>query len=123
MSSFRTFIWDPFLLLGQMACLQSVFYTAQSILMVLYSVTGYEPYLSHIFSFQMLRSSAVIQLLSVLLCSYALSMIVQRAKHCLDFACTLHFFHLLICCLYNQAFPTSLSWWTIQAGIIYTFLI
>lgn len=52
MSSFRTFIWDPFLLVGQMACLQSVFYTAQSILMVLYGFTGYEPYLSHIFSFQ-----------------------------------------------------------------------
>ena len=31
----------------------------------------------------------------------------------LDFTCSMHFFHLIGCCIY-RSFPTTVSWWLIQ---------
>lgn len=71
--------------------------------------------------------------------SLALWCIVRRAKLCLDFryvisnflcnyelvlqlfsvsyvfSCTFHIFHLLICWWYNNAFPSNISWWLLNA--------
>ncbi|KAM7362749.1 protein SYS1 homolog, partial [Cochliomyia hominivorax] len=48
------------------------------------------------------------------LASLALWCIVRRAKLCLDFSCTFHIFHLLICWWYNNAFPSNISWWLLN---------
>uniref|UniRef100_A0A8R1DHK5 Protein SYS1 homolog n=1 Tax=Caenorhabditis japonica TaxID=281687 RepID=A0A8R1DHK5_CAEJA len=57
---------------------------------------------------------ALIQLVAAVGVSFALSQLVQRAKQCLDFACTVHFFHLLFVIVYNRAFPTQFTWWILQ---------
>lgn len=125
MSSFRQFVWDPVLLVSQMTCLQTFFYATQTSVMLFCSFFGYEPLISSIFSiqvwifpvylilkllFQTQRSMALIQLVSAVGVSFALSHLVQRAKQCLDFACTVHFFHLIFTTIYNHALPTQFTW-------------
>ena len=46
--------------------------------------------------------------------SLGLWYVVQRTKQCLDFTCTVHFFHLVFCWYYNGFVPTFLSWWVIN---------
>ena len=36
---------------------------------------------------------------------------MQRAKLCLDFACTCYFFNLCINWMYTGSFPYSIFWW------------
>ncbi|UMM12635.1 hypothetical protein L5515_001312 [Caenorhabditis briggsae] len=114
MSSFRQFVWDPVLLISQMTCLQTFFYAAQMSVMLLCSFYGYEPLISSIFSTQTQRSMALIQLIASVGVSFALSYLVQRAKQCLDFACTVHFFHLICVTIYNRTLPTQFTWWILQ---------
>ncbi len=40
---------------------------------------------------------------------------VQRTKLCLDFTCTVYFFHILACWFYNGYLANTLSWWAINA--------
>jgi hypothetical protein len=41
--------------------------------------------------------------------------LIRRTKLCLDFSCTFHLVHLVICWWYNAAFPTNMSWWLLNA--------
>ncbi|CAI4221211.1 unnamed protein product [Auanema sp. JU1783] len=117
MSSFRSFIWDPTLLISQMFAVQTSFYTVECVCMLAYStITSYDPSVSHIFSLQPSRIMALIQLIGSVSCAFALSIIVQRAKQCLDFTCTLHFFHLVFCIIFNGSIPTFIFWWLLQIG-------
>ncbi|KAL3307963.1 Integral membrane protein of the Golgi [Cichlidogyrus casuarinus] len=43
----------------------------------------------------------------------ALWRVVKRTKQCLDFSCTLYFWHFVACMLYNFSFPTSGAWWVV----------
>lgn len=45
----------------------------------------------------------------------ALRFIVGRTKLCLDFSCTYHFIHLMVCWIYNGTFPSTFSWWFLNA--------
>ncbi|KHJ78588.1 hypothetical protein OESDEN_21789, partial [Oesophagostomum dentatum] len=118
MSSFRSFVWDPLELVSQMICMQTVFYTAESASLIVYSMTGFTPTLAHIFAAVALREMVVIQFIASVACGVALRYVVQRAKQCLDFACTIHAFHLLFVVIYNHALPTQLLWWAVQIGSI-----
>lgn len=50
----------------------------------------------------------------------ALRFIVGRTKLCLDFSCTFHFVHLIICWFYNASFPSTFSWWFLNAICVTT---
>lgn len=74
--------------------------------------------LSHMFNYQELRAREqcgrliiAAFVLNSLTCALGLWYVVRRTKQCLDFAVTAHLLHLLICWIYNGAFPSSLSWW------------
>ena len=110
MSSFRVFVWDPALLVSQMISMQTIFYTVEAACLVVYSFfTSYEANMSTIFAIQVCspvplfvniilqvsRGGIVTQLVASMICAIALSIVVQRAKQCLDFACTLHVIHCL----------------------------
>uniref|UniRef100_A0A914DG55 Uncharacterized protein n=1 Tax=Acrobeloides nanus TaxID=290746 RepID=A0A914DG55_9BILA len=60
------------------------------------------------------RPMTIIQLLSAIISAYAISHIIQRAKQCLDFTCTFHFWHLVLTSFYNGFIPTSITWWLLQ---------
>ena len=44
----------------------------------------------------------------------ALWYVVQRTKLCLDFAATVHIFHLVICWVYNGHVPRTIAWWILN---------
>ncbi|XP_023178794.1 protein SYS1 homolog isoform X2 [Drosophila hydei] len=52
--------------------------------------------------------------LNAFVASLALWCIVRRAKLCLDFSCTFHLLHLIICWWYNRSFPANASWWLLN---------
>lgn len=61
------------------------------------------------------RSVILSFVLNAFIGATALRFIVARTKLCLDFTCTFHFIHLIICWLYNGAFPSTFSWWLLNA--------
>jgi hypothetical protein len=44
----------------------------------------------------------------------AIVYVVGRYKQCLDFSLTVHFYHFLVCWIYNYHYPNILSWYVIQ---------
>uniref|UniRef100_A0A0M3HTS6 Protein SYS1 homolog n=2 Tax=Ascaris TaxID=6251 RepID=A0A0M3HTS6_ASCLU len=114
MSSFRSYVWDPSLIIAQMLCMQSVFYSSECILLSLGRIRGYQPYVMQLFSPQVSSQVAIVQLLSASISALALCFVVQRAKQCLDFACTYHFWHLLLVIYCSGSFPLQISWWLLQ---------
>lgn len=65
------------------------------------------------FFFQVTPRLVVIQLLADCICALMLSRIVCRAKQCLDFTSTLHFWHILAVILYDKI-PFQASFWLLQ---------
>uniref|UniRef100_A0A0R3RV61 Protein SYS1 homolog n=1 Tax=Elaeophora elaphi TaxID=1147741 RepID=A0A0R3RV61_9BILA len=114
MNSFRSYVWDPGLIISQMMCMQATFYTAQCVLSVMLSIGGDYPSLEQIFITEATQRGAVTQLLSVALCSLMMSKVIGRSKQCLDFTCTLHFWHLIIITLYRKSIPMHIFWWLLQ---------
>mmetsp|Transcript_53190 Transcript_53190/g.119923 ORF Transcript_53190/g.119923 Transcript_53190/m.119923 type:complete len:166 (+) Transcript_53190:102-599(+) len=52
-----------------------------------------------------------------LLMAVALRFVVERAKKCLDFVATYHFFHFIATCV-ASGFPGTSHWWMINAGAL-----
>lgn len=61
------------------------------------------------------RSVILSFVLNAFIGALALRFIVGRTKLCLDFTCTYHFMHLFICWVYNGTFPSTFSWWFLNA--------
>jgi len=85
-----------------------------------FSLFGLSPSLSYLFDPSILhlsnKTNALVvgcHAISAFAGSIALWYFVKRAKQCLDFTCSMHFFHLIGCCIY-RSFPTTVSWWLIQ---------
>ena len=116
-SVFRSFAWDPILILAQIVTLQSLFYLSYGFLVYLFESAwiGNLVTLSLIFDHQRFNSShwylLGAMLVNSLFISLAVWKIVQRAKLCIDFAATCHIVHLIFCSLY-AGFPLSWLWWT-----------
>ncbi|KAF7633913.1 hypothetical protein Mgra_00006650 [Meloidogyne graminicola] len=108
---FRTSVWDPTLIIGQIICLQSAFYSSESALLFLWSFSGYTPSLAEIFAYEPSKPMVFIQLISSIFCSFILLVLVGRARQCLDFSITLHFLHFIAVCFYNRTIPTL---WLLQ---------
>ena len=142
--NFRYTVWDPWMILAQMATLQCWYYVSLGLwLFILEAITGYPRNLDNIFKYSSLFVSlshgkvvvaafifnALLRLLFIQIShpfhSYLISFIfnfsslalwnvVQRTKLCLDFTCTVHVFHVLICWYYNGTIASSFSWWVIN---------
>ncbi|BES87515.1 Integral membrane protein S linking to the trans Golgi network [Nesidiocoris tenuis] len=126
---FRNTAWDPILIVSQIVAVQSVFYLTLGVwLLALDFVVGTSRSLDHVFKYQEIHSRdsigklvIVAFLLNALTGAVSLWCLVQRTKLCLDFACTVHFLHLILCWIYNGYFPVSLFWWVlniVSAGIM-----
>ncbi|XP_039250309.2 protein SYS1 homolog [Styela clava] len=119
---FRSYVWDPMLIISQMIALQCIFYLTLGLITAGFlAMAGYYPSLRYIFDWQSVHFRSrenqivmVTHILNSLFGAITLWFIIQRAKQCLDFTCTLHLYHLIICWVYTSHFPASLSWWLIQ---------
>jgi hypothetical protein len=56
---------------------------------------------------------AALTLLRLCLRAFFLSLVVERAKKCLDFAATAHLLHLW-CCYQYAGIPSSWEWWAVN---------
>ncbi|MFH4983428.1 hypothetical protein AB6A40_010137 [Gnathostoma spinigerum] len=118
MSSFRSSVWDPSLIIGQMVCMQSLFYFIQCLALSGFRLSGSHATISAIFSPQTSRALVFTELIASTLCAVALVKVVQKAKQCLDFSTTMHFWHLVIVSITSATFPTQISWWLLQISSI-----
>ncbi|VDN31382.1 unnamed protein product [Gongylonema pulchrum] len=118
MNAFRSYVWDPGLIIAQIVCMQAIFYTAFCVVTAIASVRGLHPSLQQIFASQVTLQGATVQLLSAAFCAFALSRVVGRSKQCLDFSCTVHFWHAIFVTLYRESFITQIYWWLLQLSSI-----
>ncbi|VEL14009.1 unnamed protein product [Protopolystoma xenopodis] len=116
---FRSNAWDPILIVAQMVTLQCLFYLSSGLLMLaFYTPLGYTATLRCLFSPDDLRfreptGKILVSafLLTSLVCAFGLWRIVKRSKQCLDFTCTVHFWHFVACLSYAKSIPISPTWW------------
>ncbi|XP_059055832.1 protein SYS1 homolog [Achroia grisella] len=120
--SFRYTQWDPCLIISQIVAMQSVMYLTLCLLTaIMQDLTGSTRTLDHLFEYHEIhvrdnegRSVIAAFVLNAVIGSFMLWNIVGRTKLCLDFSCTYHGIHLIVCWIYNGVFPTTFSWWTLN---------
>lgn len=123
--SFRSTQWDPLLLISQIIAMQSLLYVnlgAVTYILNLFFETDHRHRLDYLFDFREIHVTDVGGRLVI--CAFVLNslagaillwLIVRRTKLCLDFSCTFHGVHLLICWWYSSAFPSTASFWLLNA--------
>ncbi|KAJ3164032.1 hypothetical protein HDU88_005685 [Geranomyces variabilis] len=122
MSSFRASKFDPILLSAQIVALQCTYYLTASLhIFLLELLTGSPITLAHVLSSSELRTDTVLgwalslgMLLNAGAAAYALLIIVERSRLCVDFSVTLHFLHLLATSVYSRGVPRNLWWWVVM---------
>ncbi|KAG6484449.1 hypothetical protein ZIOFF_052967 [Zingiber officinale] len=134
---YGTIVWDPWLILAQIVCLQCLYYLTLGFFMVLLVGTRVSRMsLMYFFDFSMLVASTVTgwcAIVSFMLSSLAgcskvtldlpllfslsravfLLYLIERAKKCLDFSATLYIIHLFISIIYG-GWPSSITWWVVN---------
>ena len=118
-------IWDPLLICSQMLVLQCAFYAQFGLFLVLFHYL-----LDTRLSLSLLLDGGCIdlgsadgwtpvmaQLCTAAVCSYAVLLVVGRAKRCLDFCSTLYLFHYLTCAAYGGV-PASWQFYFVLAASV-----
>ncbi|XP_008550973.1 protein SYS1 homolog [Microplitis demolitor] len=119
---FRKTTWDPILIISQIIAVQTVMYFFLGVwIWILTTLLGETKSLDYAFQYKEIhvrdhggRLVIAVFIINSLIGSMALWWLVQRTKQCLDFACTAHLIHLIICWIYNSNFPTTFSWWCLN---------
>jgi len=115
--SFRHYIWDPMLIISQILAIQGFYYTSFGVILsVLFQLTSTSPTMQHLLNpshqnLGNLENTLVVMAsaLNSLCVAVFLWLVVQRAKLCLDFTCTLHFLHALVGWIYSGVLVTFSS--------------
>ncbi|KAL0732170.1 hypothetical protein Bca4012_028264 [Brassica carinata] len=100
---YGTAVWDPWLIVGQIICLQCSFYLTLGVLMILFLGLRV-PRLSLVYFFDYAT------LTTCTLTGWAVYMVflVERARKCLDISATLYIIHLFFCIVYG-GWPSSIA--------------
>ncbi|XP_019425094.1 PREDICTED: protein SYS1 homolog isoform X1 [Lupinus angustifolius] len=114
-------VWDPWLIVGQIVCLQCLYYiTLGMFLSLLVGTRVSRMSLVYFFDYVTITASTVTGwcvIASFLLSSIAgavyMLYLIERAKKCLDFSATLYIIHLFICIVYG-GWPSSITWWIVN---------
>ena len=125
MGAFNPSGFDPALICGQIAAMQSLVYIGIGVWLLLLNALAGQPAtavgLAQIFSskaIQLSHTGGWLCALAFFLNAGAggcyLALVVERAKSCLDFAATVHVLHLFGCTLYDGAFPQGWEWWLVN---------
>ena len=122
--------FNPVYILTQIACLVSVWYSAQSVLLVLLNnLFGLPTHLAQLFSTSALDlqdSYSLVAVFSTVLgaagLTLALVIVVERANKCLDFASTVYCLHVVAVWGY-EGFPVLVTWWGVQFACMITVIL
>ncbi|KAF2399822.1 hypothetical protein EJ06DRAFT_35751 [Trichodelitschia bisporula] len=112
----------PLRILSQILVLQLAYYVSATVLIVFTAlVAGKDLKLGLLFDWQTIRSDTtagwmlgLVWMLNSVVGAVLILLIVARSKLVLDFAVTLHFFHLIITSLYTRSIPYWSFWWALQ---------
>ncbi|XP_002742438.1 protein SYS1 homolog isoform X2 [Saccoglossus kowalevskii] len=124
--SFRTNIWDPGLIIAQMLALQSIYYFFLGLWLVLVDcISQASRSVDQMFSYEDLEFKSfngklimIAFVLNSLTGAGGLWLLISRTRQCLDFAATVHLYHLIVCWIYNGSFPMTLSWWLVNVACL-----
>eukprot|EP00897_Mesotaenium_endlicherianum_P010342 jgi/Mesen1/9336/ME000061S08784 len=114
-------IWDPWLIVAQIACLQCLYYLSLGSFLWLF-VGTHEPRFTLQFFFDYTTITArtfagwctmFAFLANSLAGAGSLLLLVERTKKCLDFTVTVYFIHLFFCIVYKGV-PSTLLWWVLN---------
>ncbi|KAK6912096.1 Integral membrane protein SYS1-related [Dillenia turbinata] len=116
-------VWDPWLIVAQIVCLQCLYYlTLGTFMWILVGSRVSRVSLVYFFDFASVSGSTVTGscvissfILTALGGAFYLLYLIERAKKCLDFSATIYIVHLLICILYG-GWPASITWWIVNAA-------
>ncbi|XP_023730402.1 uncharacterized protein LOC111878124 isoform X2 [Lactuca sativa] len=114
-------VWDPWLIVAQIVCIQCLYYLTLGFFMAILVGTRVSMMsLVYFFDYATISISTVTGwcvIASFILSSVAgagfLLYLIERAKKCLDFSATLYIIHLFICIIYG-GWPTSITWWIVN---------
>ncbi|XP_058111374.1 uncharacterized protein LOC131254669 [Magnolia sinica] len=114
-------VWDPWLIVGQIVCLQCLYYLTLGVfLSILVGFRVSRMSLIYFFDYSTLTASTITGwcaiasfILSALAGASYMLHLVERAKKCLDFSATLYIIHLFICIIYG-GWPSSITWWIVN---------
>lgn len=124
MAHFRSYIWDPILIISQIVLMQCIYYSFLGLWVAgVDGLVQINRSLNQIFSYDVLgfatvqgRLSMMAFILNSLTCALGLWLFIRRGKQCLDFTVTVHFFHMIGCWIYNSHLPASLCWWLVNVA-------
>ncbi|VVA95954.1 unnamed protein product [Arabis nemorensis] len=118
---YGTAVWDPWLIVGQIICLQCSYYLTLGVFMMVFLGLRV-PRLSlvYFFDYATLTTSTLTGwcviasfLFSSLAGAVYMIFLVERARKCLDFSATLYIIHLFFCIMYG-GWPSSMAWWVVN---------
>lgn len=114
-------VWDPWLIVAQIVCLQCLYYVALgAFAAILIGTRVSRLSLVYFFDYATVSTSTVTGwcviasfTFSSLAGAVFLLYLVERSRKCLDFSATLYIVHLLICIIYG-GLPSSITWWVLN---------
>ncbi|KAH9289094.1 hypothetical protein KI387_033211, partial [Taxus chinensis] len=115
---YGTIVWDPWLIVSQIICLQCLYYLSLGLFMWIL-VGSRVPRLTviYFFDYSVVSTSTVTGwcimgafFLNALAGAGYMFLLVERAKKCLDFSATVYIIHLFLCLIYG-GWPSSITWW------------
>lgn len=118
---YGTVVWDLWLIVGQIVCLQCFYYLTLGVFLTIFVGTRV-PRMSlvYFFDYATVTTSTVTGwcvIASFLFSSLAgaghMLYLIERAKKCLDFSATVYVIHLFICIVYG-GWPSSTTWWVLN---------
>jgi hypothetical protein len=114
-------VFQPVLIILQIVSLQCFYYLGMGLMWgVAYVVFDHSLSLNRFFTDEYINFSTwsgwcdtVCTVLCGISGAYLLSVIVERARRCVDFTFTLHFIHIVSCACFKE-FPLNWEWWLMQ---------
>eukprot|EP00245_Coleochaete_scutata_P000304 TRINITY_DN10373_c1_g1_i1.p1 TRINITY_DN10373_c1_g1~~TRINITY_DN10373_c1_g1_i1.p1 ORF type:complete len:162 (-),score=29.24 TRINITY_DN10373_c1_g1_i1:861-1346(-) len=114
-------VWDPWLIVAQIACLQCLYYLSLGALLYMFVGAHVERMTLKYFFDDSTFTTGTITGWCTMLAFFSnalfgagyLMLLIERAKKCLDFTCTMYIIHLLFCLVYN-GLPSNVTWWSVQ---------
>ncbi|CAK9211511.1 unnamed protein product [Sphagnum troendelagicum] len=113
-------VWDPWLILAQIVCIQCLYYISLGILLYAFVGTQVPRFtLKYFFDYTLVTATSIVGwstlaafFVNALAGAGYVFLLVERAKKCLDFTITMYIIHLVFCILYN-GLPSSFLWWLV----------
>jgi len=123
---FRSFQWDPVLIIAQIICMISLWYFSLGMWVFILDVIGrFDLSTEQMFTQADLglfedsgRTNIIAYALNSLTVSVIMWGVVGRTKQCLDFTATIHGYHFFACWWAYGYVPVTFWWWVTNVGCV-----